>query len=230
MNPIPIVRFDQEGKPPKPVLLVFLPGRGDNGARFDTEGFVSAARRAGIPADMIAVDAHMGYYLERNLPEKLYRDVITPARLRGYRHIWLVGISMGGLGALWYDIGHPGDLAGIVILAPYLGDPEVVAEVVRAGGMSAWQPADAVPDDQRKIWKGLKVYEDREKSRGRVFLGYGRQDRFAEANGLLAAVLPPEQVFLIDGGHDWETWKDLWARILRRLPLNGGDRQRPLLE
>ena len=230
VTPIPTVRFDTEGDPPKPILLVFLPGRGDDGGRFDSEGFVAAVRRAGIQADMMAVEAHMGYYLERNLPEKLYRDVITPARLRGYRQIWLVGISLGGFGALWYDIEHPGDLAGIAILAPYLGDPEVVTEVVRAGGLSAWQPTDGITDDQQKIWKGLKAYENQQKSRGRVYLGYGRQDRFAEANGLLAAVLPPEQVFTIDGGHDWETWKHIWARMLRKLTLNGSDKQRPLLE
>jgi pimeloyl-ACP methyl ester carboxylesterase len=226
MNPIPTVRFDQEGKTEKPVLLVFLPGRGDDGVRFDTEGFVAAVRRAGVQADMMAVDAHMGYYLERKLLTRLKEDVIAPAKQKGYRHIWLVGISLGGFGALWYDIENPGDLAGVVALAPYLGDPEVIGEVMRAGGLSAWNPPqDGVIDDQHKIWRGMKIYVLREKSRKRLFLGYGLQDKFAEADGLLAAVLASEQVFTNDGGHDWETWKSLWARMLQSLPLNGMDGQ-----
>jgi pimeloyl-ACP methyl ester carboxylesterase len=219
-TPVSTVRFGLEGEPQKPVLLVFLPGRGDNGARFETEGFVAAVRRAGVQADMMAVDAHLGYYQERTLLPRLREDVIAPAKQRGYRQIWLVGISLGGFGALWYDIENPGDLAGVVAVAPYLGGPEVVSEVGRAGGLAAWNPPqEGAIDDQHRIWRGMKTYAEREKSGKRLFLGYGLQDSFAEADGLLAAVLPPDQVFSCSGGHDWRTWRVLWDRVLGNLPL-----------
>jgi pimeloyl-ACP methyl ester carboxylesterase len=219
-TPLTTISFTRGGDSAHPLLLVFLPGRGDGGASYDAEGFVAAVRRAGIPADMMAVDAHMGYYLERILPTRLHHDIITPAQRQGYREIWLIGISLGGFGALWYDIEHPGDLAGVVALAPYLGDPDVIGEVVRAGGLAAWQPPpDEVLDDQHKIWRGLKAYQGREKTMARLYLGYGRQDKFAEADGLLAAVLPSDQLFTIKGGHNWATWRILWDEILKKSAL-----------
>ena len=31
--------------------------------------------------------------------------------------------------------------------------------------------------------------------------------------------LPPEQVFTIEGGHDWPQWRQLWRNVLDVLPL-----------
>jgi hypothetical protein len=50
----------------------------------------------------------------------------------------------------------------------------------------------------------------------RVYLAYGVQDDFAEADGLLAEVLPDDQVFFTEGGHDWPTWLRLWKSILQK--------------
>jgi pimeloyl-ACP methyl ester carboxylesterase len=218
--PIGTVDFRQPGVKRQQTLLVFLPGIRDKAFVFVDEGFVAALRENGIKADAIGVEAHLGYYLNKQLLLRLKNDVISPARELGYRQIWLVGISLGGLGALWYDIENPGDVAGIVVLSPYLGEPEVVGEVMRAGGLRAWRPGlNGAPDDQHKIWQGLKAYELREKNVQRVYLGYGESDKFATADGLLAAVLPPGQVFTTEGGHYWLTWKTLWQRVLERLPL-----------
>lgn len=213
--PIKTVDFTQSGGKRQKTLLVFLPGIRDKAAVFAEEGFVAAVRANGIQADMIGVEAHLGYYVKKEFLPRLKEDVITPARRLGYTNIWLVGISLGGFGAVWYDIENPGDLAGIVVLAPYLGEPEVVEEVAGAGGVRSWHPpSNGEIDDQRKIWRGLKNYERHEKSEQRAYLGYGLQDKFAVADGLLAAVLPPGQVFTIEGGHDWSTWRPLWDEIL----------------
>lgn len=218
--PIGTVDFRQPGGKRQQTLLVFLPGIRDKAKVFVDEGFGTTLRESGIKADTIGVEAHLGYYLKKQLLSRLKADVISPAKEQGYRHIWLVGISLGGLGALWYDIENPGDVSGIVVLSPYLGEPEVVGEVLQAGGLRAWHPGlDVVLDDQHKIWQGLKTYESQEKNAQRVYLGYGQNDKFAAADGLLAAVLPPEQVFTTDGGHYWPTWKTLWKRVLERLPL-----------
>ena len=214
--PIGTVNFTRPGESRQDTLLVFLPGLRDNSGVYADEGFVAAAARSGIKADMIGVDAHLAYYLEKKFLKRLKEDVIDPAKRKGYRKIWLVGISLGGFGALWYDIENPGDLTGIVALSPYLGDQEMVDEVSRAGGLAAWHPpAGGDLDDQHRIWRGLKSYERRESCAGRVYLGYGLQDKFATPDGMLAAVLPPEQVFTIEGGHHWPVWRTLWDDILK---------------
>jgi pimeloyl-ACP methyl ester carboxylesterase len=218
--PIGTVDFRQPGVKRQQTLLVFLPGIRDKAYVFIDEGFVAALRARGIKADMIGVEAHLGYYEKKQFLPRLKADVIAPAIEQGYRQIWLVGISLGGLGAVWYDIENPGDVAGIVLMSPYLGEPEVISEVVQAGGLRAWHPGfNCELDDQHKIWRGLKNYELREKNAQRVYLGYGQNDKFATADGLLAAVLPTGQVFTTDGGHDWPTWKCLWQRVLDVLPL-----------
>ena len=49
--------------------------------------------------DCVAVDATIGYYLDGSVANRLQREIIELARTLGYREIWLVGVSMGGLGA-----------------------------------------------------------------------------------------------------------------------------------
>jgi hypothetical protein len=221
--PVRTVKFTPSGEKQRPTLLVFLPGRHDKSAVFAEEGFISAVRARGIEADMIGVDAHIGYYLEKQLLKRLKDDVIAPARRQGYRNIWLVGISLGGFGALWYDIENPGELAGLVALSPYLGEPEVVAEVARAGGLKVWRPdGKGEPDDQHRIWQGLKSYENAGKSLKRLYLGYGENDKFATPDGMLAELLPPEQVFITEGGHLWPVWRALWDEILKSRVFDSG--------
>jgi pimeloyl-ACP methyl ester carboxylesterase len=218
--PIGTVDLRQVAGKRQPLLLVFLPGIRDKASVFEDEGFVAELRASGIKADVVEVDAHLGYYIKKQFLPRLKDDVIDPARKQGYRQIWLVGISLGGFGALWYDIENPGDVTGIVVFSPYLGEQDVIDEVVQAGGLRTWHPAlNVALDDQHKIWQGLQSYESQMKSTQRVYLGYGLNDKFATADGLLAAVLPPGQVLTTEGGHDWPTWKSLWQRMLERLPL-----------
>lgn len=227
--PIGTVDFNRPGAKRQQTLLVFLPGIRDSATVFADKGFVAAVRGSGVQADMIGVEAHLDYYLKKEFLPRLKQDVIDPARRHGYRNIWLVGISLGGFGAIWYDIEHPGEVTGVVALAPYLGEPEVVGEVAAAGGISSWQPPENIGnDDQRKIWQGLKSYENWEKTLHRLYLGYGMQDKFAPACAMLAALLPRAQVFTASGGHDWASWRPMWDAILKSalLPLtspeNGG--------
>jgi pimeloyl-ACP methyl ester carboxylesterase len=196
-------------------LLVFLPGRRDSAAQYERAQFIAAVRHTGMPVDMVAVEAHYGYYANRSVVERLRQDVIAPARVQGYEQIWLVGVSMGGLGALLYLRDYPDDIAGVVALAPFLGEASIVQEITRAGGLWQWQPPGVAVDDyQRQLWLWLKAYVQRHAEAPRFYLGYGQQDRFAPANALLARYLPDTQVLSTTGGHDWSTWKTLWQRFL----------------
>ena len=147
---------------------------------------------------------------------RLHDDVVGPMREATGARVHLVGISMGGLGALIYAQAHPEDVAGVVVLAPYLGGDEVIDEITSAGGLAEWQPpSDPDPDDfQRDIWTWLKGYTDPETDRPPLVLGWGTEDDLAPASRLLAEALPDDRVFTTPGGHDWPEWRALWEAIL----------------
>jgi pimeloyl-ACP methyl ester carboxylesterase len=202
-------------------LLVFLPGIGDLMEDYELNGFLMAAKERRAAADLVLVDAHYGYYANRTILDRLREDVIDPAKRRGYDEIWLVGISLGGLGALLYATRNPGHITGLVLLAPFLGPSAVIEEIARAGGLKAWNPegiADTLADDdyQRPLWRWLKEHAAHSQASTRpvIHLAYGEHDRFAPAHRLLAEILPPGQVLSVRGGHDWTTWNRLWQALL----------------
>jgi pimeloyl-ACP methyl ester carboxylesterase len=195
--------------------MILLPGIGDVAEDYESHGFVDAVLRSEAPADLAAVDVHVGYYARRTVLERLRKDVIAPAREAGYEKIWLVGISLGGLGASLYAAEHAADLQGLVLLAPFLGDPRIVREIAGAGGLGAWQPDERTEGDyQRRLWQWAKRYSKGSEKLPALFLGYGEGDPFAPANRLLAQALPVECVLTVPGGHDWRTWHRLWRAFL----------------
>ncbi|MEO8443308.1 MAG: alpha/beta hydrolase [Betaproteobacteria bacterium] len=199
------------------ILLVMLPGAKTRPQDLLQHGFVRELRARNLPVDVVAVAAHLGHYLDRSLSGHLTNDIIAPARARNYRRIWLMGISLGAMGALIYTREHPTDIEGVVLLAPFLATRGTVAEVVRAGGWAGWQPGELNPgDDERELLAWLKAYQPATAGLPQLRLGYGTGDRFVAASELLAERLPPADVVAIAGGHDWTTWINLWQRLLDR--------------
>lgn len=205
-------------------LLVFLPGASSAIDEFVREGFVQEVRERRIAVDIVMADAHIAYYNNRSVTDRLEADVLAPARTAGYRAIWLVGISVGGFGAMIHEEQMPGGITGIVALAPYLGERELSREIAAAGGLLAWQaPAGPLPLEQMetRLWRWLQA-QARLPSGSRspaLYLAYGTEDRFAASHRLLAAALPPQRVFTTPGGHDWAPWRRLWQQMLAVLPL-----------
>lgn len=201
--------------PPARCLVVLLPGRFDSPEDFARHGFAEAAARAGSGCDLVAVDAHLGYYKDRTVVDRLREDVMAPARQR-YDRIWLAGISLGGTGSLLYTIEHPDDVAGLLLIAPFLGAEPVVGEIAAAGGVSGWAPPQplAREDFQRRLWAWLKTYQASGGERIPVYIGWGLDDRFARANALFGTALPPDRVFTAPGGHGWKAWRALWETFL----------------
>lgn len=213
--PIPSIWYQSSNEKPD-TLIVFLPGRGNRASEFEKQGFINAIREAGVSADAVAVDAHTGYYYRQTLLERLRTDIILPARAKGYRQIWITGISIGGLGALLYAQKYSGTVDGIFAIAPFLGDKEVIDEIETAGGLANWQPDPLIKqeDYQRLLWSWLKKHTMHNDRQPQIAIGWGRADKFARANSILAGVLPENRVFITNGQHDWDPWKKLWHSFL----------------
>lgn len=207
------------GAPGSRSLVVLLPGRFDKPEDFARSGFGELAGRYGVGARIVSADAHLGYYLERTVVDRLREDVIAPAQARGVERIWLAGVSLGGTGSILYSIEHPEDVSGITLIAPFLGEEEVRKEIEAAGGIRGWTPPKPLDptDFPRRMWAWLQHPD----SRIPIYLGWGTRDRFAEIDGLLGAVLPPERVFTTPGRHAWKPWRALWERFLATGALRG---------
>lgn len=219
-----VIRDRAPGAAEDRVALVMLPGAGDRAPDLARHGFIQALRDRALPVDAFVADAHADYYLEQTVVARLERDVIGPARDSGYLRIWLMGISLGGLGALAYAREHGASVEGLVLLAPFLGTRGLIAEITRAGGLRAWQPGeDAADDAERGLLAWLRDATGRDAA-PRIHLGYGTGDRYAAASRLLEAQLPGSRVTRIEGGHDWATWLELWQRILEGSVFSTGTR------
>jgi alpha-beta hydrolase superfamily lysophospholipase len=170
-------------------LLVMLPAAKARPEDFFEHGFVAAVRARGLQLDIALPDAHAALYLEGDIVERLESAVMQPMRAKGYAEIWLAGVSLGGMGSIAYACRHAAQIAGVMLLAPFLGlrdanrEPELLRELARS----------PLPN---------------------IFLGYGTRDRYARASELLARRLPAGRVTTLDGGHDWPTWLELWKIML----------------
>jgi pimeloyl-ACP methyl ester carboxylesterase len=211
--PMELLADDRACAAQAPVLLVLLPGAHMTPAEMQAEGMVDAVRQRRLAVDVLVAGAALDYVYDGTLLRRLHQDVIAPYRARGYRRIWLAGISLGGFVAMGYAMQHPGEVEGIVALAPYLGRRPLVQEIADAGGASRWDTSQVPrPDDlDQKLWRWLARPPAGAPA---LHLGYGREDRFAPGHQLLAQLLPAQQVRTAPGGHDWPPWRQLWAEWL----------------
>ena len=221
-----------KGDPSKPVptallaapqqaqrLVVVLPGRGDDLDGLRRSAIASAVQSAWPDADVILTGLALGYYMQGQAVQRLQREVIAPARARGYREIWLLGASLGGMGALMYDRSHPGEIDGIVLLAPYLGEKPLLEEIAAAGGVAQWQPGPmpaAVDNDNfgQELWRHLKGWTSEPARANDVWLAYGDRDKLRQGMPLLAPLLRPQHVFVRAGGHAWNVWSPATREML----------------
>jgi enterochelin esterase-like enzyme len=192
-------------------LVIVLPGMGDNLKRLDRSGFAVVVQRHLPNADVMLVELTLPYYMEGRATQRLHDEVIAPARQRGYRDIYLAGASMGGMGVLMYERDHPNQLSGLILMAPYMGEAELMQEIEAAGGVAQWDPGpvpaelnrDLVP---REEWRVVKSWVNNPERARNVWLICGRKDQFYQAAGLVAALLPSDRYIVQDGGHKWTVW------------------------
>ena len=209
-TPVPVKTLvdEPDGRPKE--LVVLLPGRHSLPGEFVREGFVSRVRASRPDARIVVPDLHLGYYRKQTMAERLHQDVIAPAKSSGIDHVTLVGISMGGMGAMIYDLEHPGEVREIILLSPFLGDPSVIDDISIQGGLSRWRPEGEAPDAfSRRLWLRVRESWLTRRDRPVLQLGCGENDRLAATTRLAAAELTPATTLWLHGGHDWPTWNRL---------------------
>ena len=172
----------------------------------------------------MAVGATIGYYLDGSIADRIQREIIVPAWALQYREIWLVGVSMGGLGAFFHERLYPSEVTGLILLAPFVGDDrKLFAEIDAAGGATTWaaaQPASAVkgkPTYQRDLWRFLGRLSCLRDSRPQIWVAYGDHDRLLHGIERLRTVILPARFLRLTGGHTWGVWTAGFDQILAKI-------------
>ena len=191
--------------------VILLPPAYGEPEDFLTAGFAEAVRARALDVDLILVAPQPAHVTDRAFLGALGEELHN----RGPQGTWLGGISLGAYFALCCAARAPSMLAGVLLLAPYLGSYLTVSDVARAG-LKAWPaPEESSADEELRIWGFLKHWPPGL----RLHLGLGQQDRYAARHRVLAAALSSEQVDTVSGAHDWPTWRRLWDNFLDvRLP------------
>lgn len=204
-------------------VVVMLPGRDDDIADLQRRGVAQIIQHEWPDADVVLTGLSMPYYLAGVATRRLHDEVMAPLQQHGYRQVWLAGISLGGLGALQYDQAYPGQVDGMLLLSPYLGERAIQQEIRDAGGLAAWNPGPAQPPTQtlgptafqRELWSYLKHWSDDQARTQTVWLAYGADERFRAAIELMSPQLPPGHVVMLPGHHDWSLWEPALHVLLR---------------
>jgi pimeloyl-ACP methyl ester carboxylesterase len=204
------------------ILLLMLPGAKNTPQQLQEYGFIRALRERNLPVDVLALDAHVDLYLDRFDIERVLHHALDEVGKRGYRRIWLLGISLGGSGAMICATQRTSEIERIFLLAPFLGTRGLIAEVEQAGGLQHWQAGEISERDHERLL--LAHIQRHTLESGRfpdIYLGYGSEDRYRGASIMLSQRLAQQRVTVMSGGHDWETWITLWETLLDKQPFAG---------
>lgn len=196
-------------------LIIFLPGLYDSASKFKDENFFNIARKADIKADLVALNINVIHLARNMMIKRIETDLFQYKEENGYKNIWIVGVSLGGLNTLLFYQKYEKDICGVILLAPYLADDTLVEEINEADGVINWQAQNLEKDDIvderiEKLWSWLKQKSDFSK----IYLGYGKQDSFIDSSLILKSLLNNKNVTAIKGGHDWETGQSIWQQQL----------------
>jgi len=110
-------------------LIVLLRGMGGSHASFEKERLINQLEVFHLNYELAAPNLNFGNYSGESLNERFKTSIIEPAKARGIENIWLVDVSMGGLGYLIYLSEYPEDINGVYLLSRYLGYDNVEKEI-----------------------------------------------------------------------------------------------------
>jgi hypothetical protein len=203
-------------------LLVLLPPALSRIEDFYEQGFVDSVRQRQLPVDLLLADMMEQHVIDSTVVSAIHSEVVHPARIDGYRFVWLAGISMGAFSALHYAARHADNIAGLYLIAPYPGTGDVLAEIRAAGGAVSWCQHPTSTLDERAWWQWLGQESLKAEWATEVYFGTGSADRFLTGQKLLSDLLPDNRIRVLPGNHQWPTWKTLWEDWLDNGPLAFG--------
>lgn len=216
-------------RPQAECVLVFLPGIGDSPELFKQYGFDAAVKAGDARCEMLTVNGDFAYYRDAVFPQRLADEWLTPLRKR-YTRIWLVGVSLGGYGAVQTARAHPELVDGVVLISPFLGVPKgtkaLVDRIDAEGGLENFHSTAAAPKNPRRhfmepepVWDWLAA-----RSRGEpgpaLIMAWGDADQFVVAQRTVGRALPEDTTFTTEGGHTWTTFASLWRQVAATTPWN----------
>lgn len=220
--PLPVNDVPALTQPVKRLVIV-LPGLGEDMADLERSGIAAAIHRGMPDADIKLTLASVRYYLDGGMPRRVHEQVVVPARQR-YAEIWLAGASMGGGGVTAYEREYPGEMNGLILLAPFMGPDHLVEEIRAAGGLSKWDPGpqpavvDSFEINAREQWRTVQSWNKEPLRNRNVWLTCGTADeQMSPAAELIAQVLPKDHYFKTNGIHDWVAWTGPVTTIFTRI-------------
>jgi pimeloyl-ACP methyl ester carboxylesterase len=222
-DPMPFISHADLGPEKARGAIVLLPGFGDEPKDFDSHGFVRILQARAPGYDIVAADAHYGYYRTETVITQLHDHVIGPLVAKGYRELWLAGVSMGGHRAPAYARLHPERITGLLLFAPHMGPGDTVEQVNNAGGICSWpvpvKPAEGRAGFAQANFAWLKQVLCRKPPGVQLWLGVGNKD--IGASYLLSKVVEPSHVVVLPGGHNWDVWTPALDTLAQRA-FSGG--------
>ena len=225
-------------------VVVLLHGRGDNHLSLDRFGLserLHAAMNEGrVPmVHFIVPDGERGFWIDwydGSRPyERYVLEEVLPAGesllglegAHGRRH--LLGVSMGGIGALQIGLRHPEVFASITSLSALVMDPAEAREFLRTAFIRHFVDlkrvfGDGTDEEFMNAWNPYRTSARRAPDLGqRIYLAAGsREDeRFRRTTTAFHEHLEQmgiEHEFEIyDGGHGWKWWAPVIERALARV-------------
>lgn len=193
-----------------------MPGLGDGANIFAQQNLIDALQKCNDSLNIVALDSHLGYFSNRTIITRLNTEVIAPAKAQGIDNIWVIGVSLGGLGSLLYSVNHPDDLTGLILLSPYLGEKEDLESLLKSSDLYNWQPKQT--NDFQTLWFSL-IELSRSEKLSNIYMGTGNQDRYIAQQDQFSKLLNESNTIKIEGKHQWSTWNQLWNPLLHKTSL-----------
>lgn len=205
--------------------VVMLPGIADDLAALQKRQVASRIQRTWPDADVVLTGLTLPFYQQGKAAQRLRDEVIQRYR-KSDQALWLVGISLGGMGALIYDRQYPDDAAGLLLMSPYLGEEGILESIRAAGGLTYWKPGATQKigssNYQLELWRYLKGWSARPQRTQTVWLAYGAEEKFRKSNEMIAPLLPAGHVIMLQGKHDWDLWRRAFPALLKRAQTSTG--------
>ena len=193
-------------------LILLLPGFGDSPVSFIKHDTVEQILACQPNANILGVDSHFAYFRTSTIVERLHEDIIKPASDAGMQNIWLLGVSMGGLGSLLYQQQYPDMVEAVVVMAPYIGEWDELS-VYQTGDENL---RESINPEFIQLWDGLANSATTDPT---ITLAFGENDKSSKQLRWFASLLDDSKVVRASGGHRWTVWNKLWPEALRRSGL-----------